>query len=249
MIIILSPSKSIDFKENEIRKDATIPSFEDEACHLMSLLSGFRADEIAEKEKTSIRIALDTYRFIQTFQVKSTPQKEAVFAYCGNAYSKLNGKEMGENSLLFLQKHFRILSALYGILRPLDKIKPYRLDMNSKLIPDLYGYWKQKITATVADLLKANDYLLVNLASVEYFKMIDLKALPKQTRIITPVFQQEKNGKWISNSLFAKQARGLMLRFIAENQITEPTYLQAFDSEGYFYNPRLSNENDWYFTR
>ena len=121
--------------------------------------------------------------------------------------------------------------------------------MNSKLIPDLYGYWKNKVTSTVADLLKTNDYLLVNLASAEYFKMINLKTLPKQTRIITPVFQQEKNGKLVSNSLFAKQARGLMLRFIAENQITEPTYFQAFDSEGYFYNPRLSKENDWYFTR
>ncbi|GAB6010878.1 YaaA family protein [Viscerimonas tarda] len=247
MIIILSPSKSIDFKTNEIRKDATLPQFQQEACYLMSLLSGFRADEIAEREKTSLKIALDTYWFIQTFP--STPEKEAVFAYSGNAYSKLNGKELDEISLLFLQKHLRILSALYGILRPLDKIKPYRLDMNSKLISDLYGYWKNKVTATVAGLLKDNDGLLVNLASVEYFKMLDLKALPKQTRIITPVFQQEKNGKLVSNSLFAKQARGLMLRFIAENQITEPTYLQAFDSGGYFYNPRLSNENDWYFTR
>ncbi|GHU74160.1 UPF0246 protein [Bacteroidia bacterium] len=247
MIIILSPSKSIDFKANEIHKDATIPQFEQEACYLMSLLSGFRADEIAEREKTSLKIALDTYQFIQTFP--STPEKEAVFAYSGNAYSKLNGKELDEESLLFLQKHLRILSALYGILRPLDKIKPYRLDMNSKLISDLYGYWKTKVTATVADLLKDNDCLLVNLASVEYYKMIDLKTLPKQTRIITPVFQQEKNGKLVSNSLFAKQARGLMLRFIAENQITESTYLQAFDSEGYFYNPRLSNENNWYFTR
>jgi cytoplasmic iron level regulating protein YaaA (DUF328/UPF0246 family) len=215
----------------------------------MSSLSGFRADEIAEKEKIGIKIALDTYEFIQTFQAQSIPQKEAVFAYCGNAYNKLNGKELDEKSLLFLQKHLRILSALYGILRPLDKIKPYRLDMNSKLIADLYGYWKNKVTSALVDSLEANDYLLVNLASVEYFKMIDLKALPKQTRIITPVFQQEKNGKLVSNSLYAKQARGLMVRFIAENQMTEPSYLQAFDSEGYFYNPRLSNENDWYFTR
>jgi cytoplasmic iron level regulating protein YaaA (DUF328/UPF0246 family) len=131
----------------------------------------------------------------------------------------------------------------------LDKIKPYRLDMTSKLIPDLYKYWKDKVIATIIPLLEENDYLLINLASVEYFKMIDLKALPKQTHIITPVFQQEKNGILTSNSLFAKQARGLMLRFIAENRIVNPEYLQAFDSEGYFYNPHLSNGNNWFFTR
>jgi cytoplasmic iron level regulating protein YaaA (DUF328/UPF0246 family) len=131
----------------------------------------------------------------------------------------------------------------------MDIIKPYRLDMNTRLISNLYEYWKDKLTNITAELLKINDYLLINLASVEYFKMIDLKTLPEQTRIITPVFQQEKNGKLVTNSLYAKQARGLMLRFIAENRITEPTYLQAFDSEGYFYNARLSNKNNWYFTR
>jgi cytoplasmic iron level regulating protein YaaA (DUF328/UPF0246 family) len=249
MIIVLSPSKSIDFKENEVRKDATLPLFDVEANYLMSLLSGFRADEIAEKERISIKMALSAYEFIQMFPVESAVQKEAVFAYSGNVYSKLNSAGMDEGSLLFLQKHLRILSALYGILRPLDKIKPYRLDMNSKLVPDLYGYWKNRITDTLTGLLKTNNYLLINLASVEYFKMIDIKALPKQTRIITPVFQQEKNGKLTTNSLFAKQARGLMLRFIAENRITEPDYLQAFDSEGYFYNSCLSNEDNWYFTR
>jgi cytoplasmic iron level regulating protein YaaA (DUF328/UPF0246 family) len=249
MIILLSPSKSIDFKGNEIRKDATIPQFENEANYLVSLLSGYRVGEIAQKEKISIKMALSTYEFIQTFPTHSAIRKEAVFAYSGNVYNKLNPAGMDDVSLLFLQKHLRILSALYGILRPLDKIKPYRLDMNSKLIPDLYGYWKNKPTHALTELLEANNYLLINLASVEYFKMIDIKTLPKQTRIIIPVFQQEKNGKLTTNSLYAKQARGSMLRFIAENRITEPDYLQAFDSEGYFYNPRLSNENSWYFTR
>jgi cytoplasmic iron level regulating protein YaaA (DUF328/UPF0246 family) len=162
-------------------------------------------------------------------------------------YDKLNVNGLSDESLLFMQKHLRILSALYGILRPLDIISPYRLDMNSKLIPDLYGYWKDKLVNPALKLLEENDYLLINLASVEYYKMLDLKALPKQTRIITPIFQQEKNGKLTTNSLYAKQARGLMLRFIAENKITDPTHLQAFDAEGYCYVPQLSDEKHWYF--
>jgi cytoplasmic iron level regulating protein YaaA (DUF328/UPF0246 family) len=249
MLIILSPSKSINFKESVVSKNTTTPRFEKDAGYLISLLSGFRAAEIAEKEKISIKMALSAYEFIQTFAVQSTVQKEAVFAYSGNVYDKLNVAGLDENSLMFLQKRLCIFSALYGVLRPLDKIKPYRLDMTSKLVPDLYRYWRDKVTAVLIPLLEENDYLLINLASVEYFKMIDLKALPKPACIITPVFQQEKNGKLTTNSLFAKQARGLMLRFIAENQIVNPEYLQAFDSEGYFYNPQLSNENNWFFTR
>jgi cytoplasmic iron level regulating protein YaaA (DUF328/UPF0246 family) len=249
MLIILSPSKSINFKERVVSKNTTTPRFEADADYLMSLLSEFRAIEIAEKEKISLKMALSVFEFIQTFAVQSTVQKEAVFAYSGNVYNKLNVAGLDENSLMFLQKRLCILSALYGVLRPLDKIKPYRLDMTSKLIPDLYKYWRDKVTASVIPLLEENDYLLINLASVEYFKMIDLKVLPKQTRIITPVFQQEKNGKLTTSSLYAKQARGLMLRFIAENQLANPEYLQAFDSEEYFYNPHLSDENNWFFTR
>jgi cytoplasmic iron level regulating protein YaaA (DUF328/UPF0246 family) len=249
MIIIISPSKSINFKGNGVSAGATAPRFEADADYLASLLSVFRADEIAEREKVSIRLALSTYEFIQTFPMPSTVQKEAVFAYSGNVYDKLNVAALKEDSLKFLQNHLCIFSALYGILRPSDRIKPYRLDMGSRLIPNLYGYWKDKVTATLSGLLENNDKLLINLASAEYFKMIDLQALPRRTRIITPVFQQEKNGKLTTNSLYAKQARGLMLRFIAEHKLSDSSCLQAFDAEGYLFTPHLSDENNWYFTR
>jgi cytoplasmic iron level regulating protein YaaA (DUF328/UPF0246 family) len=249
MLIVISPSKSINFKSGEMRTGATTPRFEQEAGDLISRLSAFRADEIAKKEKVSLRIALSAYESIQTFPLPSTIRKEAVFAYSGNVYDKLHAKDLDETTLQFLQRHLCIFSALYGLLRPLDRIKPYRLDMGSGLIPDLYPFWKEKVTRSLVDLLKENDYLLVNLASAEYFRMIDLKALPRQTRIITPVFQQQKNGKLSTNSLFAKQARGWMLRFIAKNQLTEPYGMQAFDDAGYLFNPRLSSQNEWYFTK
>ncbi|MDR1556928.1 MAG: YaaA family protein [Tannerellaceae bacterium] len=249
MIIIISPSKSINFKTPGTRGDATVPRFEQDAAQLMSLLSVFRADEIAEKEKVSIQMALATYEYIQTFPMQAAIRKEAVYAYSGNVYDKLNVEGLNEEALQFLQGHVCIFSALYGILRPLDRIKAYRLDMGTRLVPDLYTYWKEKVTQTLIDMLEENDYLLVNLASAEYFRMIDLKSLPRQTRILTPVFQQEKNGKLTTNSLFAKQARGLMLRFIAENKLTDPSCMQAFDAAGYFFNPLLSSPDEWYFTR
>jgi cytoplasmic iron level regulating protein YaaA (DUF328/UPF0246 family) len=249
MLIIISPSKSINFKEVGVREGAAEPRFEHEADSLMALLAGFRADEIAEREKVSTKIALSTYEFIQTFPLEQTVQKEALFAFSGNVYDKLDAEGLDESALAFLQKHLCIFSALYGVLRPLDRIKPYRLDMASGLIPDLYNYWRDRVTAVVAQLLPENDYLLINLASAEYFKMIDIKSLPRQTRIITPVFQQEIKGKWATNSLFAKHARGLMLRFIAENKISEPDSLHAFDAEGYFYNPLLSDKDTWNYRR
>ncbi|GHT29277.1 UPF0246 protein [Bacteroidia bacterium] len=249
MLIVISPSKSIDFKEIGIYKGAGLPLFLKEADSLMAKLAGFRADEIAEKEKISIKMALAAYEFIQTFPSEQVVQKEAIFAFSGNVYDKLDAGGLDASALNFLQKHLCIFSAMYGVLRPLDRIKPYRLDMSSGLIPNLYAFWRDKVTTVVSQLLKENDYLLINLASVEYFKMMDLKLLPSQTRIITPVFQQEIKGKWTTNSLFAKHARGLMLRFIAENKITNPERLQSFDAEGYFYNPLPSDTNTWYFQK
>ncbi|MDR1918119.1 MAG: YaaA family protein [Tannerellaceae bacterium] len=249
MIIIISPSKSIDFKGCGASAGATAPRFEADADYLMSLLSAFRADEIAEKEKLSIRLALSAYEFNQTYPMPSTVRKEALFAYSGNVYDKLNVAELKADSLEFLQNHLCICSALYGLLRPLDTIKPYRLDMGSGLIPNLYAYWKDKVTPILSGLLEADDGLLINLASAEYFKMIDLPSLSRRTRIITPIFQQEKNGKLTTNSLYAKQARGLMLRFIAEHKLSDPSCLQAFDAEGYFFAPHLSDADNWYFTR
>ncbi len=249
MIILLSPSKSINFKTTPNRLGATVPAFEKEAGQLGALLAGYKTGQIAEMEKVSVRIALSAYEYFQTYSTGLSPRKEALFAYSGNVYDKLDAASLDEKSLQYLQDHLCIFSALYGVLRPSDLIKPYRLDMNSTLVPDLYAFWKQKVTGLISRQLKKNNHLLVNLASQEYFKLLDLKSLPSKTKIITLVFQQEKNGKLTTGSLYAKHARGLMARFIAENEITDPEHLQGFDSEGYMINYRLSGNDTWYFTR
>ncbi|MCD7971514.1 MAG: YaaA family protein [Candidatus Azobacteroides sp.] len=253
MLIILSPSKTIDFKQPAPQTVAignpVFPLFIKDADSLIEQLQVYTVEEIMEKEKMSLRLARSTYEYFQSFFFSNTPQKPAVFAFNGNVYNKLKAGEMNDGELAFLQEHVRIFSALYGILSPMDLIKPYRLDMNSGLLEKLYGFWRDKVTAEVIKYLSEKDGLLINLASKEYSKMINAKQLPASARVITPVFQQEKNGKYTTNSLHAKHARGLMTRFIMENEIEDIEYLKAFDSEGYFFDPYLSGKNDWYFVR
>ncbi len=249
MLIILSPSKTVNFKQEIVDIKFTLPLFEKDANELNSQLLTYVADEIMQKEKVSLKIARLTYENIQTFSLKNTVGKPAVFTFDGNVYNKLRVKDFRKEELTFIQNHVRIFSALYGILRPFDLINPYRLDMKSKLINGLYDFWREKVTREIIRLLSKDDKMLINLASTEYFKLIDLKQISNDVRIITPVFQQEKNGKYVTNALFAKHARGLMTRFIAENQIDNPEYLKAFDSEGYYFNPHLSKKDEWYFTR
>jgi cytoplasmic iron level regulating protein YaaA (DUF328/UPF0246 family) len=239
----------MDFSVHKVRKDATTPRFEADAGRLMSSMADFRAAEIAETERISIRLALSAYEYIQTYPMQSTVGKEAIFAFNGNVFDKLSPSTMDDDSLLFMQNHVCILSALYGVLRPFDIIKPYRLNMETKLVANPYAYWKTKVTRTIAELLKADDGILINLASAEYFKMLDLEAIPRNTRILTPVFQQEKNGMLVSNSLFIKYARGMMLRFIAKHKVADPDCLQNFDDEGYFFDPQASGKDEWLFVK
>jgi cytoplasmic iron level regulating protein YaaA (DUF328/UPF0246 family) len=151
----------------------------------------------------------------------------------------------------FAQEHIRILSGLYGLLKPLDLIQAYRLEMGTKLAvddsKDLYQFWQTTVTEELNKQVKATGGGLINLASAEYFKAIDLKKF--EGTIITPEFKDNKDGKYKIISFYAKKARGLMCRFIVENKITDPENLKAFDLDGYYYNNDLSKGNNWVFTR
>lgn len=249
MIIILSPSKSIDFSAQTRQVKSTEAGFLNKAAGIIQQLTGYKIEEILQKERLSPKMALSTYEYFQTFSLPQAPQKPAFFAFSGNVYDKLNVATLSDPELDFAQQHVRIFSALYGILRPMDLIKPYRLDMLSKLISGLYNTWQEDVSKEISTLLSKDDKTLINLASAEYFKILKQKQCPSGTRIITPVFQQEKNGKFVTSSLYAKQARGLMLRFIIKNAISDPEYIKAFDDEGYFFNPHLSKGHNWHFTR
>ena len=176
----------------------------------------------------------------------------AAFAFAGDTYKGLDIKTMSSDDILWAQKHLRILSGLYGLLKPLDLMQAYRLEKGTKLDTargkNLYEFWGDIITNHLNDALAAQgDDTLINLASNEYFKSVKKKAL--NANIITPSFKDWKNGQYKMISFFAKKARGLMARYIIENKLTQVEALKSFNYGGYQYNEELSKNNDWVFTR
>jgi hypothetical protein len=177
--------------------------------------------------------------------------KQAVLAFNGDVYTGLDAASLDEAGLAFAQKHLRILSGLYGILKPLDLMQPYRLEMGTKFAnqkgKDLYAFWGSTLRETLVADAEMADEILINLASNEYFKAVEAKKL--KARIITPAFKDWKNGQYKMISFYAKKARGLMTRYIIDNQINEPELLKGFDYDGYRYSEEMSEAYDWVFIR
>jgi cytoplasmic iron level regulating protein YaaA (DUF328/UPF0246 family) len=178
--------------------------------------------------------------------------RPAVFAFNGDVYSGLDAYSLDDSALEFAQSHLRILSGLYGVLRPLDLMQPYRLEMGIKLntpkAKSLYEFWDLQITDVLnKDLQEQGDNVLVNLASNEYFSSVKKKAL--DAMVITPQFKDEKNGKFKIISFYAKKARGMMARYIIENKLSKASQLKAFDAAGYYFAPEESSETDYVFKR
>jgi len=194
------------------------------------------------------------FKRFQEWQLPFTPEnsKQAILAFNGDVYQGLNATTLSKENFETAQSKLRILSGLYGVLKPFDLIQPYRLEMGTKLkyfkSKDLYSFWNPLITKKINEAVShSGNKVLVNLASNEYFKSIDKKKL--KAEIVTPDFKELKNGKYAMISFFAKRARGLMTRFIIENNISDPADLLAFDVEGYSFNSRLSKQDNPVFTR
>lgn len=254
MLIILSPAKSLDFETPPTTSEFTIPGMLDESEKLVSRLRKMKPKQLSDLMGISPGLGQLNYERYQTWHQPFTPEnaKQAVLAFSGDVFQGLDAKSLSEERLLLLQNRLRILSGLYGVLRPLDLMQPYRLEMGTKMkyqrSKDLYAFWKNKITPKIREALdESGSNVLVNLASNEYFKSIDTKKL--KAEIVTPEFKDMKNGQYKMISFFAKKARGLMTRFIVENNITGVDDLQAFDSDGYNFNPRLSKPGNPVFTR
>jgi cytoplasmic iron level regulating protein YaaA (DUF328/UPF0246 family) len=251
MLVVVSPAKTLDFESAPITKAHTQPRFLEQSQLLVEDLKKLSVSELATLMKLSDKLAgLNMARF----QTWSTPfdfsnAKQAVLAFKGDVYTGLDADSLNKNSLEFMQQHLRILSGLYGVLRPLDLIQPYRLEMGTKFNnakgKDLYQFWGQQLREAIEAELE--DDILVNLASNEYFKALQAKQL--NARIITPIFKDWKNGQYKIISFYAKKARGLMSRYIIENQITKPEQLQQFDSDGYRFNADMSKDDNWVFIR
>jgi len=221
---------------------------------LINRLRDLSALDLAELQHVSKNIAELNFERNHSWKTPFTPNnaRQALFAFKGDVYTGLDAYSLSEDNLAFAQDHLRILSGLYGVLRPLDLMQPYRLEMGTRLSTasgkNLYEFWDMGITDTINTQMQAiGADTLVNLASNEYFKSVKPRAI--KGRILTPAFKEYKNGEYRMIGIFAKKARGLMTRFIIENEITGIEGLKDFDSDGYQYKPALSDDKTWVFTR
>ncbi|WML34573.1 peroxide stress protein YaaA [Clostridium sp. OS1-26] len=254
MIVVLSPAKTLNYNKKTLANLYTEPIFQKEATELVRELQQYTPPELSTLMKISDDLAELNFKRNLSFQVKSTLEnsKQAILTFSGTVYQGMRADEFSEDELQFAQNHIRILSGLYGILRPLDLIQPHRLEMGIKLKnpkgKDLYSFWKDKITNYLnEEINKHNDKNLINLASNEYFSAIDTKSFTG--KIINISFKEYRCGTYKIVAVYAKRARGLMSRYIAENKVNNIEILKNFEEEGYVYNEELSSDNEFVFTR
>ena len=258
MILLISPSKTQDFSVPGLVDAHTRPLFEEDAVRLVQVLKKKSVKKLESLMDLSEKLAEQNYDRFQNFDLDGGDDlegtyKQALMAYTGDVYSGFALDQYQQDDYDFAQSHLRIISGLYGLLRPLDLIQPYRLEMKTPLKNtrgnNLYGFWKNRIVDTLnEDLEESGNRVVVNLASNEYTKAIPKKRLNAE-EVITPTFKDFKNGEYKSLMLFLKQARGKMADFAVREKINDPESLKAFDGMGYQYNDQLSEGNDWVFTR
>ncbi|CAM4043707.1 peroxide stress protein YaaA [Gillisia limnaea] len=253
MKIVLSPAKSLDFKSELPTSRGTQPSFLDTTAKINRKLSRMSKEEIGELMSISDKLADLNYIRYKEFEEIHTKDnsRPAIYAFDGDVYSGLDAYTIPKDKLDRLQDSLRILSGMYGILKPLDLIQPYRLEMGTSIgierKNNLYEMWKKKITDSLNNELK-EDELFINLASNEYFKAVDTKRL--KVPVITPVFKDLKNGKLKIISFFAKKARGAMVRYIIDNNVNSIEELKGFNYEQYRYSDSNSKKpNEFVFIR
>ena len=253
MIIVISPSKTLDFSSHAYHFH-TQPRQLEQSQVLIDTVKEFGSAELSELMKISEKLAQLNWQRFQDFQQLFTLDnaKQALLAFKGDVYAGIDSDSYADEDFIFAQKHLRILSGLYGALRPLDLIQPYRLEMgtrlNNKRGKNLYEFWGAQVTELLnQDFSNDSLPLLINLASNEYFKVVKHKLL--QAKIITPSFKENKAGVYKTIGIHAKRARGLMTNFIIKNRITEVEQLKEFSEERYVFNAPLSTCSEWVFCR
>ncbi|MCW8125449.1 peroxide stress protein YaaA [Microbulbifer halophilus] len=254
MLIVISPAKTLDYESEIPALESTQPEFLKESAALIKELRELGPQDISSLMKISDKLGSLNYDRFQSWKRPFTDKnaRPAALAFKGDVYSGLEAETMGVRDFNYAQKHLRMLSGLYGLLRPLDLMQPYRLEMGIRFEnargKNLYEFWGDKITRALDEQLgKLKNRELVNLASNEYFKAVQPKVLDAD--IITPHFKDWKNGQYKMISFFAKKARGQMSRWAIDNRVKKAAELKDFDVAGYAYNAELSKGNDWVFTR
>jgi len=253
MLLVISPAKNLDFETPAATQSASQPRYLAQSELLIEQLQALSVQEVASLMKLSDKLAgLNLSRFQSwspPFNAKNA--KQAALAFNGDVYTGLDASTLDKAGFDFAQKHLRILSGLYGVLKPLDYIQPYRLEMGTKLAnakgSNLYDFWGEQLKVSLEEEPALADKVLINLASNEYFKAVKAKQL--NARIITPVFKDAKNGQYKIISFYAKKARGLMSRYIIDHKIQQPEQIKAFDTGGYQFSESQSIDDEWVFLR
>ena len=252
MLIIVSPAKKLDFEAPAPITDYTTPDFLDTSKKLIKDLKKLDASEISKLMKISPALGELNFSRFQSFKtpLSLNNAKQAAFAFKGDTYKGLDIESFTPKEINYSQEHFRILSGLYGLLRPLDLILPYRLEMGTKFSTgtskNLYSLWKETLTNKINTDLK-KEKILINLASKEYFQALDFSKINGD--IITPIFKEKKNGVYKIISFNAKRARGMMSQYIIKNEIKEIKDLKKFNMDRYFFNEKMSSTNELVFVR
>ncbi len=252
MIIVISPSKTQDFSQRKYNFTCTEPKFHNEIIELIKVLKKTSIDELKSLMNISENLAKLNYDRYHKFENNFTKEnsKPAILIFKGDVYDGIDVDNYSDLDFAFAQKHLRILSGLYGLIRPLDLIQPYRLEMGIRLKTannnNLYQFWGDKITNELNSLIKKDEFL-INLASAEYFDSVNQSKIVG--RKIDIAFKEEKDGDYKIIGLFAKKARGLMANFIIKNKLIKPEQLKSFRENGYNFNQSLSNESEYIFTR
>jgi hypothetical protein len=254
MLLVVSPAKKLDFESPVATPKFSQPSLLKQSQLLIDDCIKLSPSDIASLMKLSDKLAgLNAARFGEwstPFTVENA--RQAILSFNGDVYAGLDAQTFNDDDFDFAQQHFKILSGLYGLLKPLDLIQAYRLEMGCKLRnsrgENLYQFWGDIITNELNQSLQDNnDDVLINLASTEYFKSVKTTLL--NATVVTPIFKDWKNGQYKIISFFAKKARGLMARYIIQNKLTMADDIKQFDLGGYQYEPTMSKGNDWVFTR
>ena len=253
MVTLISPSKTLNFDNNNSCNLNTDCRLINHTSELHKILVNFSINDLKDLMNVSDKIAELNYNRFKHWKEpsKSDSSKQAIYAFKGDVYSGLDAESISEDKFDFLQENLRIISGFYGLLRPFDKILPYRLEMGIKLSnsrgKNLYEFWGDNITNLLNNDIEDENSYVVNLASNEYFKSIKKNKLKNE--IITPIFKEFKNGTYKTIAIYAKKARGLMSRFIIDNKIQKPENLKTFNLERYSFDNNLSDDYNYVFTR
>lgn len=254
MIVVISPAKTLDFEEKDSNLPMSEPRFLDKSQEIIDEIINYDSYSLEKLMKISTKLAtLNRDRF-QKWTTSLDTSKQALLAFRGEVYRGMDVGSLSHSELFYANEHLRILSGLYGVLRPLDGINEYRLEMGTKLkvngLKDLYEFWDTTLEESLIEELKSHsNKTIINLASNEYFKAIEGLKNSDKVKVVTPIFKEYRNDKYKIITLNAKKARGMMTRYIIQNEIENIEDIKKFDIDGYSFNEDMSNENELVFTR